>query len=202
MTEAVAEVPCRVVRLLLSSVLVALAVSAAGVAGAASPPGTKTPADRAAWRTILKWPKSCETNWHQAGFPDVAGVGIWPPAGGRRLVEVGCTLGAYQGTSMLYLYGPTGRVAGPLPLHVYEDPGTGTPKPMVLKVVLGLLSFAPRTGKLTVLDKFRGIGDCGIFSTFKLTGDRFVPTDVRAKLACDGKPPYDPLRWPRLPLPH
>jgi hypothetical protein len=102
---------------------------------------------------------------------------------------------------MLYLVDSARHKVGPLSLLTYVDPGNGKPKPKRQTVILGGAVFTPANGKLTVLDKFRGVGDCGIYSTFKLVGTKFVPTEVRAKLACDGKPPFDPARWPKLPLP-
>ena len=90
---------------------------------------------------------------------------------------------------------------GPLSLRVYRDPGTGVPTPTRETVVLGTLLFSARTRTLAVTDRFRGLGDCGIYSTFRLAGDRFVPVSARAKTRCDGRPPYDGSRWPRLPLP-
>lgn len=172
---------------------------AAAAARADTLPGTKTSADRAAWRAILHWPNSCEKDWRLAGDPSGSGIAVWPASGGK-LVDVSCYLGAYQGTSMLYLVRAR-RSSGALTLLIYRDPGSGVPTPSRRKQILGTLTFAPRTGILTVLDKFRGVGDCGIYSTFRLVNDRFAPVEVRAKTACDGKPPFDPRRWPRLPLP-
>jgi hypothetical protein len=68
--------------------------------------------------------------------------------------------------------------------------------------VLGTLQFNKGTSRLVVFDKFRGAGDCGILSVFRLQKQRFYPLAVRAKLACNGKGPFDPFRWPLLPLPH
>lgn len=184
--------------------LALIAVAAAiftGVAGADSLPGTKTAKDRADWRAILHWPTGCEKDWHLAGNTSAAGIVLHASAGGRRLVEVSCYLGAYQGTAMLYLVRPAFRPAGPLTLQIYVDPGSGVPTARTTTRLLGVLSFTPRTGQLVVFDKARGIGDCGIYSVFKLTGNRFVPTVARAKTKCDGKPPFDPRRWPKLPLP-
>lgn len=175
------------------------AVFASGAAAAGPLPGTKTAKDRAAWRAILHWPKVCEETWEKAD--PSAGVYTWKLSGGRRLVEVLCFRGAYQGVSMLYLVDSARKATGPLALRTYRDPGSGQPKVTNETRILGSLAFTPKTGILTVLDKFRGVGDCGIYSTFELTGNRFVTTEVRAKTACDGKPPYDPTRWPKLPLP-
>ena len=63
-----------------------------------------------------------------------------------------------------------------------------------------MTSFTPATGRLVVFDKSRGIGDCGIYSVFRLDGSRFVPAATRAKVACDGKSGGGPTRWPKLPL--
>ena len=188
---------------LATSILALVIAAAASVAGADSLPGTKSAADRAAWRTVLHWPSSCERSWRAAGAgaAGAAGIGAWPVPGGKRLVEVSCFLGAYQGVSMLYLAGGDRQAVGPLALRAYRDPGSGVPTVTRETQILGTFAFSPRTGILLVLDKFRGVGDCGIYSTFRLATDRFVPVEVRAKTACDGKPPYDPLRWPRLPLP-
>lgn len=185
--------------IVLLGVLTALA--AAGASGAQSGPfpGTKTAKDRTAWRAILHWPASCEEGWKPAPG---AGIVVWRTSTGRRLVQVTCSLAAYQGTFMLYLVDASRDVTGPLGLLAYRDPGSGRPTVTRETQILGLASFAPGTGRLTILDKFRGIGDCGIYSTFRLAGDRFVPVEVRAKTRCDGRYGGGPTRWPRLPLPH
>ncbi len=185
----------------IAALALGLAVPA-GLAATQSLPGSKTAKDRAAWRALLHWPTSCEKTWQQAGNPGGAGISVWKLNSEVRLVEVSCYLGAYQGTEMLFFARTDGRVSKALPLLIYEDPGSGTPKAHSRTMILGSMAFSVAKQRLTVLDKFRGVGDCGIYSTFGLTNDQFVPVEVRAKLACNGKPPYDPARWPKLPLPH
>lgn len=179
------------------TVLVALLVAAlAGTAAAAGPfPGTKTAKDRAAWRAILKWPAGCEREW-QSTSPDFAGVSTWQ-AGARKLVMVDCFLGAYQGTQVIYLVDAAKHKVGPMRLHLYVDTGNGKATPAYRTQILGIANFNPSTKRLVVLDKARGLGDCGFYSVFRLAGDRFVPVESRAKLACDGKG-ADPPRWPKL----
>ena len=63
-----------------------------------------------------------------------------------------------------------------------------------------MANFNPKTKRLIVFDKGRGLGDCGFFSVFRLAGDRFIPVEARAKLTCNGKG-ADPTRWPKLPTP-
>jgi hypothetical protein len=189
-------------RLRLFPVLAIIALtSLAGVAVAAtSLPGTKTEKDRAAWRAIVKWPKSCETSWKTGHLP-ISGIQTWKAPDGRTLVGVTCFEGAYQGSTMLYLVDAAKKSGGPQRLHIYEDPGSGKPTLMRDTTILGDLSYEPAHARLTVFDKFRGPADCGIYSTFRLTGGVFVPTTVHAKTACNGKPPYDPQKWPRLHVP-
>jgi Protein of unknown function (DUF1176) len=120
--------------------------------------------------------------------------------GNRRLVAIECYPGAYQGNALLYLASPSSKPVGPLRLKVYEDPGNGHVKLRTATTILGVLDFTRSSGTLTILDKFRGLGDCGVFSTYRLEGSRLVLTEARAKTACDGKPPLSPGRWPKLPV--
>jgi hypothetical protein len=177
--------------------VVALLALLAGSATASPFPGTNTGKDRIAWRAILHWPASCERDW-QGGHPPTSGVQTWRISNRTWLVSVTCILAAYQATQRLYLVDVTKR-ATVLTFHIYEDPGSGKPTPVRKQEILGNLLFSPATGTLTLFDKARGIGDCGIYSTFRLAGTRFVPVVTRAKTACDGKPPFSPARWPKLP---
>jgi hypothetical protein len=178
-------------------VLVAALAVVSSAAGASAPlPGTQTTSDRAAWRRLLHWPGACESSW-RAGGSGAGIAGVWPLARGRFLVAVDCTLGAYQGTSMLYLLDSDRHVSRPIALHIYQDQGAGVPRPTSTTVVLGTLSFSPASRTLAVRDLSRGAGDCGIYSTFRLVDSRLLPIATRAK-ACGGKPPYDVGHWPRL----
>ncbi len=120
--------------------------------------------------------------------------------GNRKLVAIECSPGAYQGDALLYLASPGTKPVGPLKLRIYEDPGNGHVKLTTATTILGILDFSRATGTLTVLDKFRGLGDCGIFSSYRLEGSRLVLTNARAKTACNGKPPFSPENWQKLPV--
>src|SRR6476620_1417551 len=188
-------------RVLPVSIVIALLL--AGTASAVSPssfPGTKTAADRAEWRSTLKWSRSCERDWARAHAAS-AGIVVYPTGTPRWLVAVTCAPGAYQGTQLLYLVDRGLHRIGPIPLHIYRDPGNGKPRPTRIARVLGTLDFNLGTSRLVVLDKFRGAGDCGILSVFPRQKQRFYPLAVRAKLKCDGKGPFNAFSWPLLPLP-
>jgi hypothetical protein len=179
-------------------VAAAAAVACSATARAGAFPGAETRADRAAWRSLLHWPTRCERSWKQAGAPG-AGIAAWPTAARARLVAVECFPGAYQGVWMLYLVGARREADGPLRLHIYADEGNGMPTARTTTSILGNLSYDRRSARLTVFDRARGAGDCGIYSVFRLRAGAFAPVATRAKTACDGKPPFDPRRWPRLP---
>lgn len=170
-------------------------------ASAAGPfPGTKSQRDRAAWHRILHWPASCERDWRSSGAT-FSGVSLFQTATPKWLVAVTCIQGAYQGTQVLYLVDRERHAVGPLSLHAYRDPGSGKPQLVRETKVLGTIDFRPGTSRLVVFDKFRGVGDCGIYSVFLLQRTRFIPYSVHAKLNCNGKGPFDPARWPTLPRP-
>jgi hypothetical protein len=187
-------------RTLLAAIALPLMLTASA-SGAGPFPGTKTTRDRAEWRTILHWPSSCESEWRRGREP-YSGVVLKPTATVRWFVQVICIQGAYQSTQVLYLVDRGLHAVGPISLHAYRDPGNGKPRLVRETRILGTLDFNPKTGRLVVFDKFRGIGDCGIYSVFQLQRTHFIPRAVRAKLNCNGKGPFDPSRWPSLPAPH
>ena len=179
--------------------LLALTVGAS-VAFAGSLPGTKTAHDRAVWRSILSWPNGCEQSWR---LTQAIGAGVYLESAGAsgQLVTVSCYLGAYQGDAMLYLVNPSNKAIGPLVLQIYRDPGNGHPRLTRQTEILGIIGFAHATGTLAVFDEFRGLGDCGIYSRYRLDGSHFLLIEARAKTACNGKPPFAPQSWPKLPIP-
>ena len=185
----------------LPATSIAIALLLSGSASAAPPggfPGTKTAKDRAEWRSALHWSGACERDFGKARY---AGVVVYATGTPKWLVAITCTPGAYQGSQLLYLVDRGLNRIGPIPLHVYRDPGNGKPRPTRTTMILGTISFNRGTSRLVVLDKFRGAGDCGILSIFRLQKQRFYPLAVRAKVGCDGKPPFDPFKWPLLPRP-
>ena len=188
-------------RTLLTVLAAAVLTSTATAAsGPGTFPGTKTARDRVKWRKVLHWSNRCERDWRSSHAPS-AGVVVFATDTSKWLVSVTCTLGAYQGTQVLYLVDRALNRIGPIPLHAYRDPGNGRPRPVRETQILGTLDFRRGTSRLVVLDKFRGAGDCGILSVFRLQKNRFYPLAVRAKIACDGKGPFDPFRWRLLKLP-
>lgn len=193
-----------------------LSVAAGNTVAAAAPlPGTNSAADRQAWRALLHWPASCEDVWQETR-PDRAGVVSQRFSSGTRIVQITCVVFAYQENFLLYLIDDNRHVTGPLVLPIYVAGEDDEPKLVRKAEVLGISSVAcsgkeympcehddypPPAGTLAILAKGRGRGDCGFYSTFKLSGRRLVPVEARAKRACDNEEPFDPRLWPKLRRP-
>lgn len=178
----------------------ALLAGSTGAAGSGDP-------ERANWRQALAWPGWCEEGY-RASFPNGApdgGVKLRTLPDGRMLVVVGCGVGAYQGTSLLYdVQIPQGAPATGRLLRVPTYDPTGARSVALRRVnreaASGLLTHSGDSTLLTVFTKFRGLGDCGVWVRYRVTPGGLAPLIVRAKVRCDGKPPYNPARWPRYPV--
>jgi hypothetical protein len=156
--------------------------------------------EREAWRGILHWPAQCESsfNYTDASF---GGIQFYQFGNNDYLAMVICTLGTYQGSQVFIRirpYGRGGQVRATLLkfavlretdenglLHIDE-----TNQPW------GLAEFQPATRHLTLLDRFRGVGDCGIWSAYALPDRQTKLIDARAKLTCDGRKANQPATWP------
>lgn len=160
--------------------------------------------DRKAWRRVLRWPESCEEAFD---YPDksFAGLRFYGLGADKYLVEVTCTLGAYQGFQMYFYLDETGPIPASrlLTFQTYESTGKdGAPLERKRTSELwGTPQFDSKTKQLRVLNRFRGLGDCGFLATYGFRGDgSAVLKDVRAKLNCDGKASEDPTQWKSVPV--
>jgi hypothetical protein len=189
--------------------VVALLVSAAAIGGVSTTLAAPREGDdqRAPWRSALKWPTWCEKGF-RATFPDGAeggGVDLRTLPDGRLLLVVGCGTGAYQGPSLLYdVQIPQSAPATGRLLRVPTYDTTGIRSLRLKRITgteaIGLIRHSAGNTLLTVLTKFRGLGDCGVWVRYRVDPSALVPLVVRAKVRCDGKPPYNPARWPRYPV--
>lgn len=168
---------------------------------ASEPKPAPRPHDRASWRAVLHWPEDCELAFRQTAA-EGEGIEVDPLGPGRSLLQVRCAWGAYQGSQMYYLYDEMKRPSGtgPLDFEVRESPDDRSLVPATTPEVWGLPAFDPKTGALTVLDKFRGPGDCGTLATYRFDGGRARLVQLRAKTACDGQGAETPERWPEVPV--
>jgi len=153
------------------------------------------PLERIDWWTKLHWPtENCPVT---SPTPDNEGIEAYPLDDGRSLVEVICSLGAYQGSSRLYLL-DTSSTAHALNFRQFQAPDVGKLEPYDDKLVTGLMQVRPQLGEITVWRKYRGIGDCGQFLRYHLTGNQLHLKELRMQ-ECEDEPNFlPPEQWRKI----
>jgi len=159
--------------------------------------------DRLAWRKILNWSRECEDAFDATMSKEHAGLLFHELSDRKYLVEITCTLGAYQGFqnyAYLDLRGdwPVARI---LSFPAYESEKEGELKKKETAELWGLSGFDPKTKHLIILNRFRGTGDCGTLATYGFHDGFPELVELRADLKCDGNGERDPQRWKRISPP-
>ncbi|MBV9926345.1 MAG: hypothetical protein JOZ96_15100 [Acidobacteria bacterium] len=150
-----------------------------------------TPADRALWRDVLRWPESCEQGY-QESYPNeerYSGLEFHRLGRGRYLVEVTCDGGGIQPGAVFMLY--DGRRARSLKLRGFEGETE----------VRALAGFNQRRRELSLMSKADAMGTCGLFVRYSFAGGLLRVVEARRQDDCgnpDGTPDTD--RWPRVRL--
>jgi hypothetical protein len=161
-----------------------------------------TYADRAAWRKSLNWPDDCEQAFEATTSKDMAGLKFYKLAPRQHLVEVMCARGAYQGEQRFLFYDETGPspTARLLSFKTYEAPDEKyeSLKPQETVEIWGLAKFNAQAKELTILNKFRGAGDCGAYSRYGFEKGTPQLKEFRAQLACNGRGGRDPRKWRKI----
>jgi hypothetical protein len=159
--------------------------------------------DREAWRKIIKWPDSCEEAFNKTMHKATASLEFYELAQKQYLVEVICTLGAYQGFQ-IYSYldetksPPSARL---LTLPTYESEDENKLEKKETEELWGVPEFDFKTKQLMILNKFRGLGDCGTLATYGFQRGDVQLKELRAKLTCDGKGAENPKKWGEITPP-
>ena len=157
--------------------------------------------DRKTWRAVLKWSDDCEQAFD---YPDKSygGLEFYRLAEKRYLVEVVCTGGAYQGYQVYFFYDEAKRppTAKALTFESFESQDEKSLTKIQTSELWGLPTFDENTKELTVLNKFRGMGDCGILASYEFRDGQPKLKELRAKLVCDGEGADAPEKWERIGL--
>lgn len=158
--------------------------------------------DRVAWRKVLNWPGDCEQSFEATTEKNLAGLRFFELAPQQYLVEVMCARGAYQGEQRFMFYDQTQTppVAQLLSFKTYEAPDEKfeSLKLQETPEIWGLAEFNPQTNELTILNKFRGVGDCGSWARYGFEQGRPQLREFRAQLACNGRGARDPQKWRKV----
>ncbi|MGH8615958.1 MAG: DUF1176 domain-containing protein [Gammaproteobacteria bacterium] len=152
---------------------------------------------RQSWRAVLDWPDSCEQGFDRFD-PGWNGVQLYTLRT-TFLVEVTCTRGAYQGSQIYYHVDqdPRARRIQPIRFRTFEVPSADAADVIAREDIelWGSPEFRAETGELVVFNKFRGLGDCGSLSTYKLDGARARLQSFKLKAHCDGEGANKPESW-------
>jgi hypothetical protein len=162
-----------------------------------------TYADRVAWRSRLNWPSDCESTFD---YPDksFAGLSFYELSPSHNLVQVTCNLGTYQGTYVFMLLDESGSPPKSKLLHftTYEDSGesgSGRLQKVESTQLVGTPEFDQGAKQLRVLNKFRGLGDCGFQASYVFSQGQPELTLLQGKLDCDRKI-VSPREWKKILL--
>ncbi|MBU4233778.1 MAG: WG repeat-containing protein [Proteobacteria bacterium] len=164
--------------------------------------------DRQAWKKILQWPNHCSPDPADLGRPDAglphenpSGLRFWQLEPKKYLVEVKCWVEPYNDLQLYLFYDettepPTSRL---LQFERY-DPGAkiivGEPD----TELSGYPEFHPQKRELTLWTRPPGLGEWDTWTKYRITEDKGVFLEVRAKAPDDnGKYkgiPQDPATYP------
>lgn len=118
--------------------------------------------------------------------PPSSGDEAWPLTDSEALVHLGCFMGAYQGSGLLFRV-PRAQPAKALRVLLPALPGE-PPRDFVTNV-----DYAPATAQLSHYAKGRGLGDCGEIASWTFDGHAFVLAGFTSMDLCNG---VNADRWP------
>jgi Protein of unknown function (DUF1176) len=157
--------------------------------------------DRAKWDRILKIPTDCQKRFSgtAADNDEYSGLVFDHMNENETLVIVDCYLGAYQPGVILYLMNEhPNRRAKLLKLNGIESDADLDGNPLLYQMFDGLVHFRRTTSTLEILQKYRGLGDCGQFLRYRYARGSFSLIEIReqecATAGIPGSTDYD--HWP------
>jgi hypothetical protein len=116
---------------------------------------------------------------------------VYPIDHNRYLVQLLCFMGAYQGNYRYFIYekqADSGSVSvKPLGLERYEPDDSGKISQTLEDNVGGSPDYNSGQKILSVMTKYRGLGDCGSLAHYQWDSNQFKVVEYRVKEKCDGK---------------
>ena len=196
-------------RMRRGAIAVAVTAALAGTACAAGMPEIPVAereipsAEREAWRTVIGWPTACEEAYRATIGGKRSGMVFHDLGGGHCLVEIACASGAYQGFAVFAGIEMTRKSPGSrmLSFPIFESRDNGNLERRESGEVWGTVTFDPGTRRLTVLNRFRGSGDCGTHVVYRFRNGTPELEEARAKPECDGRGAEHPEKWPLIERP-
>jgi hypothetical protein len=183
--------------------LLCLLPAACAAPGADAPPdgiaaavAAHAPPDTTRWADALR-STACAEGGDTAFAPER--VTIHPLEAGVELVEVLCEMAAYQGIYAYLLRDTRGAAASVTHLRfpwVRTDDGVAGQATEVGELV-GTPRYDAARRELSIVTRYRGVGDCGEAATIRFAGTLPELVSFRAKPECDGRV-VDAAGWPRV----
>ncbi len=168
-----------------------LATNAGEKSGLARQPSATE--QRLAWHRRLNWPKArCPL---KPPFGQDPGITIHPFDDDRSMVEVTCSLGAYQGNGLLYLLDDNGK-ARALRFLQFHSPDRGQLLPYTDALLTGVIQVEPTRHAIKVWRKYRGIGDCGQLLRYRVSNGKVQLAELRVRDCEDELSRIPPEQWP------
>jgi hypothetical protein len=150
--------------------------------------------DRQAWQKILNWPEPCGHDPEDlAGLPpeNSSGLRFWQLEPKKYLVEVTCMTSAYNNLVLFIFYDETTSPPSSQVVSFEEyDQLAKTIRAPSEPELLGYTEVHPQTKELTLWGRARGLGDCGMWFKYRITANKGILLEVRAK-ECVDDPNYD-----------
>ncbi|WP_435236757.1 hypothetical protein ACR30L_04005 [Psychromonas sp. PT13] len=172
----------------------------------------KKPETRNDWKAVLNWPELCDEGVsHISSF--FVGVDVYPWFEERQLVSVVCTTGAYNRGLMFFL--ETEKNSGQysllsFPQFIAADDASGN----VETTISGDLTKAPfyqfdqpllwgslrsdmSNFTITNNNRYRGLGGCGVLTSYQITDNKVQVSALKIKKDCDETNlPFS--EWPKI----
>lgn len=113
---------------------------------------------------------------------------VFPLEQNKYLLEIICFRGAYQNNYQYLLYSQDqGKdFIKTLLLETWEIDQDGRTAKKLNSVQAGLAEYQSQEKVLTIVTKYRGLGDCGALGKYQLVNDQLKLVEYRVKAACDG----------------
>lgn len=129
----------------------------------------------------LSWPADCEESWQTAGagYGDSAGLTFLALGDDRYLVEVLCSLGAYQAAFVVAYLDERSRSGHVMSFDDYRRNARDQLQASAEKELVGWSSFDQDTKTYAVTTKYRGVGGCGKRSTYLIRRGRAILQEIR-----------------------
>jgi hypothetical protein len=149
-----------------------------------------TLAQRANWRSHLRWADDCEESFVASHVGDGGGISVVRLGSGVSLVEVTCAAGAYQPSTLRFRLteDANGARTDPLSFPVYVSENGRDLTVSQEAEVWGESMVDGAAAEIVILSLGRQTADCGVWARYSLAGEQPRLLDAAARTECPAQP--------------